>query len=67
MNLERMRKVVAALDVAERGGQIKSGGYFCMEHDILYLPWFEQIGIIAEMLKAAGCHWDEDADSWASF
>ena len=67
MNLERMRKVVVALDVAERGNRLERGAYFDMEHDIIYIPWHEQIGIIAEMLEAAGCHWDEDAESWASF
>jgi hypothetical protein len=67
MNLEEMRKVVAALDVAERGNLLKHRGHFDMAHDILYIPWFERIGIVAEMLEAAGCHWDENAESWAHF
>jgi len=67
MNLEEMRKIVIALDVAQRGGQLKHGGYFDMQHDIIYIPWEERIGLVAEMLEAAGCHWDEESESWAHF
>ena len=67
MNLDEMRKIVIALDVAERGNRLEKGAYFNMEHDIIYIPWFERTGIVAEMLEAAGCHWDESSESWASF
>jgi hypothetical protein len=66
MNLDEMRKVVAALDVAERGNMLKDG-YFDMQHDIIYIPWRERIGLVADMLEAAGCHWDEGGECWASF
>jgi len=62
-----MRSVVKALTVAEETGQLKGGGYFDMQHDILYIPWDRKDGIVAEMLDAAGCHWEEDVESWASF
>jgi hypothetical protein len=67
MNLDKMRKVVAALDVAEKAGPLDNGGGFDMQHDILYIPWWEETGEVAEMLEAAGCHWDVDGGCWASF
>ena len=67
MDLQQMREVVAALDVAERDGLLPHHGYFDMQHDILYIPWDRASGPVAVMLDAAGCHWDDDAECWAHF
>jgi hypothetical protein len=63
VNLERMKAVVAILEAAGVG----PNAYFEMQHDVLYLPWDEPTGPTAEALAAAGCHYEEDVDSWASF
>ena len=63
MNFDRMRKVVAALE----GQTLEDGGCFDMQHDILYLPWGEKTGPVAEALEAAGCHYEDETQSWASF
>lgn len=63
MDIDDMKKVMAALE----GQPLQHAGYFNMEHDILYIPWFEEKGPVAEALEAAGCHWDTSAESWASF
>jgi hypothetical protein len=63
MNFDQMKQVVAALD----GQTLSAHGYFDMEHDILYIPWSEPKGEVAEKLEAAGCHWEEDVESWAHF
>jgi hypothetical protein len=63
VNLDRMKKVVGILD----GQEMTNGGYFEMQHDIIYLPWGQKDGDVAKKLEEAGCFWDSDTDSWASF
>lgn len=64
MNLERMAKVVRILTDA---GVSKHSGYFDFQHDTVYLPWEEETGGVAEELEQAGCHFDSEVSSWASF
>jgi hypothetical protein len=63
VNFDRMRKVMAALE----GQDLPGDGFFDMQHDILYLPWSEKEGVVAEALAAAGCHYVDETESWASF
>jgi len=68
MRLDEATKIVAALNAAkERGVELPNHEYFEGQHDIIYIPWDEKIGELAEALEAAGCHWDEEADCWAHF
>jgi hypothetical protein len=68
MDINRMRRVVMILDEASLSGhKLPHAGYFEMQHDIIYIPWRERVGRTAEELDSAGCHWDEEAESWASF
>jgi hypothetical protein len=63
VNLAEVKLIVAALD----GTYLLHGGNFDMQHDILYIPWGEKEGSVAEALEAAGCHWEDDVESWAHF
>ncbi len=62
MNIVDMKKVLEILDRAPL-----TATFFDMDHEILYIPWFKEKGEIADALEVAGCHWDEDAGSWAHF
>lgn len=37
------------------------------EHDIIYLPIFEEDHELADQLYDLGCHWDKSVGSWAMF
>jgi hypothetical protein len=63
VNLDEMKLIVAAL----HGETLDDGGVFEMQHDILYIPWFEKTGSVAMALENAGCHWCDESESWASF
>lgn len=59
-------KVLAALAIVSEQHSPETT-YVDMEHDILYLPHFEKDDKIAKELEALGCHWDEEAGSWAMY
>ncbi len=61
-----IKAVKAVIEVLETAGA-DDGSYFDMDHDVLYVPWFEEEGEVAEALAKAGCHWEDDAGSWAMF
>lgn len=63
-NLRRVSRVIEILTAA---GVDPDRSYFDMTHDVLFIPWREQTGVVAEQLEAAGCHWSSDGESWASF
>lgn len=62
MTIERMEKVIEILK-----NQVKPNAYFDSDHDIIYIPWFEKKGDVAEKLEKTGCHWNIAAGSWASY
>lgn len=63
MKFEEIRAIVTALE----GQILPNHGYMDAQHDILYLPWDQPAGPVAEALEAAGCHWDEETEGWALF
>ena len=63
MMLNEIRRVVEILDAAG----VPGNAYFDMQHDILYIPFEEERGDVADQLEAAGCHWESESGSWATF
>jgi hypothetical protein len=57
----------AVLVILERAGLDFQREFLDSDHDIIFLPWHDETGETAEALKAAGCHYEGDAGSWASF
>jgi hypothetical protein len=42
-------------------------GFVDFQHDIIYLPWGEETGEVADKLTALGCHYESEVSSWAHF
>jgi hypothetical protein len=41
--------------------------HFDYQHDIVYIPWPEKQGEVADALEELGCHYEYDFDCWAHF
>jgi hypothetical protein len=63
MTLEQITTVAQIL--SEAG--VSPDEYFDAQHDVIYIPWFEKDGDVAERLQAAGCHFSGEAGSWALY
>lgn len=62
-----MPQVSNVKKVCEILEEAKIDSWFEMSHDILFVPYFEETGEIAERLESAGCHWEDSAGCWAMF
>lgn len=62
--LNQVREVIEILVAAELNPE---SAYFDMDHDVLFVPWHEKDGDVAKALEKVGCHWSEEAGSWASY
>lgn len=63
MTIKEFRQILQVLEIPKVGDNES----FDADHDIIYIPWGRKTGETAERLEAIGCHWDENADSWAIF